>query len=954
MSRSEAADPKASQLGELCDLANDELRRKHLRKYPELLVSENVERLAEMVRQSVRVDVTRAVGAGDSAVLIAEALKDDESMARALRAKGNALWFQGQCRPASELLAGAVQLFAELAMDEEVARTLSTSIQPLILLGEYEAALRNAERARNIFERQQNRLRLARLDINVANIYHRQGHYAEALTIYERAYKVLAPYRDAEAIGVVLHNIAVVLISLDDYERALESYHEARRFLEIHQMPLLVAQADYNIAHLYYLGGEYERALDGLRTACEIALKTGDGYHAALCDLDQSEIYLELNLVAEAEQMAQRALDQFERLGMGFETARCLTNLALATSQQHNRPRALELLDRARAIFEKEAHKAGCALVDLYQAVMLADAGDPRVARQLASNAGQIFQSLGLSRKGVVCELLLSRIALQLGEVDVARENCRDALRQLRNLQAPVLAYRAQFLSGRVSEECGEIERSRAEYQAAQSELDSVRSSLEREELKIAFMANRLEVFERLILLCLRAGSTGQAADEVFEYMERAKCRSLVDAMCDRARPLLPRPTSRDSRKEIQNLRAQLNWYYHRIEIEELESEGRSAQLVDRLWEQARMREDLLLRKIRELPVSGGGESGSYQFAAVTLREIRAALEPGCVLLEYFRAGNQIVAAVVNGEGVNVASLADADNVRSRLRMLQFQLSKFRLGPSYVAHAGSALLEATREHLQELYNLLIAPLQHLLNGDHLVVVPSGPLHYLPMHALHDGERFLIDRYTVSYAPSAGIYALTQRRATEPTGPSLVFGIQDSKAPWILNEVEEVVRVVPEPSLFLGSNARREVLEQFGAQSRLIHIATHGLFRTDNPMFSSIRLGDSHLSVYDLYNMHLPVELLTLSGCGTGLNVVAAGDELIGLARGLLHAGAQSLLLTLWDVHDRSTAEFMRAFYRHLGSGFGKANAARNAMFELREAYPHPYYWAPFTLIGKAS
>lgn len=109
-----------------------------------------------------------------------------------------------------------------------------------------------------------------------------------------------------------------------------------------------------------------------------------------------------------------------------------------------------------------------------------------------------------------------------------------------------------------------------------------------------------------------------------------------------------------------------------------------------------------------------------------------------------------------------------------------------------------------------------------------------------------------------------------------------------------------------------------------------------------------------MSVYDLYNMHLPVELLTLSGCGTGLNVVAAGDELIGLARGLLHAGAQSLLLTLWDVHDRSTAEFMRAFYRHLGSGFGKANAVRNAMFELREAYPHPYYWAPFTLMGKAS
>jgi CHAT domain-containing protein len=134
----------------------------------------------------------------------------------------------------------------------------------------------------------------------------------------------------------------------------------------------------------------------------------------------------------------------------------------------------------------------------------------------------------------------------------------------------------------------------------------------------------------------------------------------------------------------------------------------------------------------------------------------------------------------------------------------------------------------------------------------------------------------------------------------------------------------------------------------------VHIATHGLFRTDNPMFSSVRLGTSHLSVYDLYNLHLPVELLTLSGCGTGLNVMAAGDEPIGLARGLLHAGARSLLLTLWDVHDRSTAGFMREFYRLLGAGFGKAAALQSAMQQIRERYPHPYYWAPFILIGKTS
>ena len=118
------------------------------------------------------------------------------------------------------------------------------------------------------------------------------------------------------------------------------------------------------------------------------------------------------------------------------------------------------------------------------------------------------------------------------------------------------------------------------------------------------------------------------------------------------------------------------------------------------------------------------------------------------------------------------------------------------------------------------------------------------------------------------------------------------------------------------------------------------------------MFSSIRMGNSYLSLYDLYQLHLPVELVTLSGCATGLNVVAAGDELIGLARGLFQAGAQSLLLSLWDVHDQSTADFMAAFYRRLQAGEDKAMAVQQAMIQMRDRYPHPYQWAPFVLMGK--
>jgi CHAT domain-containing protein len=118
------------------------------------------------------------------------------------------------------------------------------------------------------------------------------------------------------------------------------------------------------------------------------------------------------------------------------------------------------------------------------------------------------------------------------------------------------------------------------------------------------------------------------------------------------------------------------------------------------------------------------------------------------------------------------------------------------------------------------------------------------------------------------------------------------------------------------------------------------------------MFSSIRLGDAQLNLFDLYQLQLPAELITLSGCGTGLNVVVGGDELMGLKRGLLYAGARCVLLTLWDVHDQSTAEFMKLLYERLQVDGNKAKAVQYAMSEIRKSYPHPFYWAPFVLVGK--
>src|SRR5205823_12040765 len=196
------------------------------------------------------------------------------------------------------------------------------------------------------------------------------------------------------------------------------------------------------------------------------------------------------------------------------------------------------------------------------------------------------------------------------------------------------------------------------------------------------------------------------------------------------------------------------------------------------------------------------------------------------------------------------------------------------------------------------------------------------------------------------------YTVCAKKDVNTAGPALLMGVPDQNAPSILDELRALSGILPHPQLFVGSAASEYILKNAGPNARLVHIATHGYFRQDSPMFSSIRLGNSYLSLYDLYQLRLPVELVTLSGCATGLNVVAAGDELIGLARGLFQAGAQSLLLSLWDVHDQSTADFMTHFYGRLQAGEDKATAVRDAMLALRKSYPHPYQWAPFILMGK--
>jgi CHAT domain-containing protein len=132
----------------------------------------------------------------------------------------------------------------------------------------------------------------------------------------------------------------------------------------------------------------------------------------------------------------------------------------------------------------------------------------------------------------------------------------------------------------------------------------------------------------------------------------------------------------------------------------------------------------------------------------------------------------------------------------------------------------------------------------------------------------------------------------------------------------------------------------------------VHLACHGQFRPDNPHFSAVRLADGWLTVRDAYSLDLHCELVTLSACESGMSSVTPGDELLGLARGFLSAGAPALLVSLWTADDAATAALMQRFYARLVAGASPATALRVAQCEALRTTPHPYFWAPFILIGR--
>lgn len=333
----------------------------------------------------------------------------------------------------------------------------------------------------------------------------------------------------------------------------------------------------------------------------------------------------------------------------------------------------------------------------------------------------------------------------------------------------------------------------------------------------------------------------------------------------------------------------------------------------------------------------------------ITLAELQKALAPGEAVLQFHVLDARSVAWLITRSGLSATVIAQGQ------AGLAPQVENFR----------SSVIERRRDTTTlaaNLYKLLLADVD-LAPAQRLYVVPHGPLHYLPFQALHDGRSYLIERSALTVWPSAAVGARLLTRGSVPTPQLLGFGNPSTDKnvplPGAEREVQQVARLFTGSEIYLKQDATKDRFKANAGRHNMVHIAAHAELDDVDPLFSRILFASNAsdpglLEAREIYTLDLRgVRLITLSACESGLGRVARGDEIIGFTRSLLSAGATSIVASLWPVADDSTDLLMNRLYRELAAGRDLMAGMQAAQLEVQKnrRFAHPFFWAPFNVIG---
>lgn len=928
-------------------------------------------------------------------IFLGEYVQHDSSRALGLKARGDALRAIGLHQAALECLDAAGEEFLRLGDEGNWARSRISWIAACAWLGRVEEALQEATRAREAFQRLGEYYWACVIDHNTAVILKQVGRYQEALDLYERMLAIYPTLTDQSevfikrAIAMAQGSKALTLASIGEFEQAYRLQEETlASFIALGETSLVIT-SEVILADFDYAQGYYGSALQRYYQARDSLLQGTiyDPRSLAVLKLRIAGCLVKLNRVQEACQLAGEAVQIYQEQGLSLDTGEALREYATMLVAAGRLEEAINVLDEAWMLYSKGGFEYHTAITRLQQTKLLFKMGSLDTAYEQASLLKEHFEAQGLVARSVRASLVMvDALIAKAQKADLAGEHqaallqeavllARRAALQARrhNLQEEV--YKSHYLLGVLFTLEKNFTKASRHYAAAIAQIERILDDLVYD-LSPSFLHTTWTVYEDMIALCLRQSQ----AERAFGYLEQARSMALHQYL-DRSKALQDKRAGEEDSKtansaavlriqqELENWQARYRSYSVLLaDIDALMSPSVNQEVIQQELKhcEAKIGELFELLHLYQAGISFKShpkKQARRHTKQLDVTQLHQYLVPGQLLLAYFLYKGKLVIFALTAEQLVTHEVADGVEQLERL----LPLLHARLLPTGWSSQQEYVV---RRLLPKLYDLLVAPIASLLppSSGYLTIVPYGPLHKLPFHALYNGSRFLIEDFQVNYFPASSILMQLGSRkgkqnkqltASEVSmGRPLIFGYSGNRQLQHALEEAQFLATMLDGDCCLEGEATIARLIERARGSPIIHLATHGQSRLDAPNFSSVLLADGQLNAIDVFSLNLKeCELVTLSGCETGLALSGGGDEQLGLGRAFLAAGATSLVMSLWTVEDNSTNELMQLFYQQLLKGESKVQALRLAQCRFLERtssiYTHPYFWASFRLVGDA-
>jgi CHAT domain-containing protein/Tfp pilus assembly protein PilF len=835
--------------------------------------------------------------------------------------------------------------------------------------GNLKKAITIFELARGIAERAGAGASVAMAWNNIGLVHYDQGDYGQAIESQQKGLSQSEALHDDAGICRSLNNLGAVYADIGELASASQSFGRSLEIAQRLKAPRLISNARGNLGTISGRRGDYIQALALLTQSLEADLPMVDKRALATDYINIGSVHLWQGDTAQAQQYFQKASDTAESAGLKPLAAMASMNLGRSAEFQGDFDGAIAKYQKSVALLTEVGNKPYAASALTFIGSVWSQRGDQTKALEYLQKGLDIQKSIEARSELPLTLAQVAAVSNRKGDFRGALTAAAEAKSLSEAAGVREGLWRADLEEGKAHNGLGETASAESDFRSAIATIEDLRRDVAgAESNEQGFFENKLEPYHRMLELLASAGRNGEA----FEFAERAKARVLVEVFQNGRTQLsdVMSAAERDRDRELRMNIASLNAKMVRAEAGSatLKGEIRRARLDYDSYETA------LYAKHPEWKVRSG------DIKPVSLQEAIPMMGgPETAFIEFVVAEDRVYgfAAAGGSDQVKVFNTAvSRKDLAARVEQFRKQLAGHDLG--------------FRTTAASLYKLLLAPAQEMVAGKrHLIIIPDGVLWELPFQALaNPSGKYLLDLCSVSYAPSLtalkAMREVKEQRRHSPareqllamgnptwereTGQRIKAVYRDETLGALPMAETEVRQLAPiyggaQSHIYTGESARESQFKAEASDAKVLHLATHGILNNASPLYSYLLLAgdkgkgeDGLLEARELLQMNLKAELAVLSACETARGRVSSGEGVIGLSWALLVSGVPTTVLSQWKVESESTSRLMVAFHQNRKKGSSDADALRAAALALRKdpALQHPFYWAPFIVIGASA